>query len=436
MIYPSQEATGRLLAERLAEDNGAVLLQGLSGSGKSLVAEEAMRADKEKLIIDAGMVWSRTDDIRKAVAHRCSIVILADPSVSIEWVELIQQELLMNPKIIQMRSLTPTEVVAWLDTATPKLEEDERSLITKYSLGLPLLIERFLTHRPLTRETALLHCVTYLQGVLNQSGFMGKNRDIALRDIIAGYSDSPIPDDVIPLLADAEMGRTGDTPISLLHSRLSEGAEFPTPTTLQLFDLYGEWLALHKDEPNFDVLVLSMPDAEAFLDTIGYSDEGRFGDHDLKRFICADARKGATFYPRFEDGTMCQQMNNNSDSLDSWLQTRMLELARSSGVEAKVTQRESFDRDIVEVQISTPSPLYLHKHDHTPSVVMPVAYTVECALQARGVPYIVRYNDVLFRFDPEKKAYEPLERVKVDYYREAYGHLWDEEEPDESDTME
>jgi hypothetical protein len=136
----------------------------------------------------------------------------------------------------------------------------------------------------------------------------------------------------------------------------------------------------------------------------------------------ADARKGTTFYSRECDGVMSEQMNHNSDSLDGWLCEHILELARSSGIDASIEKGKGWgDQKVINVRLpALSSPLYLHKHDHTHGVVMPVAYTVECALQQRNMPYTVRYNDVLFRYDPQTKIYEPLQTVKADYWQELY----------------
>lgn len=430
MLYPSQQEATDLLKQRLAENRGAVVLQGLSGAGKSRIAKEATAGEPEPFILDIGMTEFRTEELRAAAVRKCRIVILAHPL----WpLERLEQKVTVHPDTLRVRGLSQAEVSSWMDEAETALSAGERQLVLTYSLGFPLLVERFLAHRPVTREAALPQCAAHLQKIFSQ--YPG---DEKLAHALAEYTDFQAPEDALALVGEPEeFGVANATPISLLQSCLSGGAELPVPATLQLYEIYQEWLSAHRDEPNFEVFIQSMPDAAQFLDHIGYSDLGRFGENELERFSRADARKGATFYPRNADGVMDEQLNNNSDSLDAWVNEHMLVLARSSGVEAKADLQTIFDRDVVKIQMpGSPSPLFLHKHDHTPLDVMPVAYTFECALQARGVPYTASYNGKLYRYDPQKKAYEPLETVKVDYYPEVYGARWASEPQDDWDDPE
>ena len=214
--------------------------------------------------------------------------------------------------------------------------------------------------------------------------------------------------------------------MTTLHSRLRPGLELPTPASLQIFELYEQWLRDHPDEPDFDVFVQEVSEAEALLEGIGYCQHAK-RDATLKRFIFADARKGATFFAgRF--GGFSRQMDNSTTDSDSYLYPIILKLARASGMNAKLGTKEVFQREVCVLELDgSQNSLYLHKHDHTPNDVMPVAYTVECALQQLGVPYIVQYNRKSFRYDPQKKYYEPVEAANVDFFRERYGEL--EEEP-------
>ncbi len=381
----------------------------------------------DTLIIDIGMIHYRIDEIKAAMQKQTRMAVLMHPGFT---PESVGNGIVMHPDAVQIRCLTSSELMTWLDTAKPKLSTHERELILTYSLGVPLLLERFLTHRPVTLERVLPQCAAYIQGVVDQCTFALDFGDMQLRDAISRYSYFSVPDDVFPLLSDAKSVRVGHTPIALLQSKLKPEAELPVPATLQLYDLYEEWLKTVRNEPFFEVLVEAMPDAEQFLEKLGYCEfPDPCIDQDLSKFVYADARKGATFYAQQNDGVLKVRMNKNSDSMDGWLRAHILELARSSGIEAQLERSEVWGREEVSVRVpSLSSPLYLHKHDHEHAAVMPVAYTVECALQNKGMSYTVRYNDAMFRYDPQTKTYGPIQRVEADYWKELYGKEWEAEE--------
>lgn len=362
----------------------------------------------------------RLDDIMQLQRDEMRMIILAQPHTDITRL-MVDKNVSVN--VVGIKCLTPEEVRQWMDTISPALSDDERSCVLEYSLGIPLLLERFFQHRPITSASAFSQCAVYLQEIVEQSFLGGERRNQDIEVIIAKHTHFSVPHSILSRLADCKNARIKDTPISLLQSKLCPDAEFPVPATLQLYDLYQDWLNTRREEPFFEVFVESMPDAEHFLETLGYCQfPDPAIDQELRRFMFADARKGATFYSREGDSVMREQMNHNSDSLDGWLREHILELARSSGMNASLEREKGWgDREFINIRFpALSSPLYLHKHDHTHRVVMPVAYTVECALQNRNVPYTVRYNDVLFRYDPQTKIYEPLETVKADYWQELY----------------
>ncbi len=415
VLFPSQTQAKDALNTCL--DRGQMAyLQGLSGTGKSFIAQQAL-SEREGLIVESRGVRDRVVEIRNAVECKVRVVILAQPGTNTAD---MAENIGVPSQTVKVRGLSAVEIGAWLDGVHPACSPEEREYIFRYSLGVPLLIERLCVQRPVTRASALTQCVVYLQDLIEECHLGGKDRDDRLRQILGEYTNVPVPDDVLLRLADCESRRHRGTPMSTLHSRLLPGSELPTPATLQIFDLYEEWLHDHPDEPSFDVFVRQVPDAEAFLEDIGYRSHPDPAAT-LKRFIFADARKGATFYGR-SGRPFSRVMDNSTSDSDSHIYPVILKLARASGTNATLGTKEVFGREtcVLNVDDSQDS-LFLHKHDHTPWDVMPVAYTVECALQQLGASYIVQYNRKTFRYDPHKKSYEPLEAADVDFFRELYG---------------
>jgi hypothetical protein len=125
-------------------------------------------------------------------------------------------------------------------------------------------------------------------------------------------------------------------------------------------------------------------------------------------------------------------MSTVGDSGDSYVFEGLLRTARASGVQATIALEESRfggrERPKAEL-VDAPQALFIHKHDHTHSVVMPVAYTFECYLQRAGTPYVINYNDQTFTYDLATKTYKKVEMPKIDYFTEAYGSRWADEEP-------
>ncbi|MDB4978209.1 MAG: hypothetical protein JWM56_395 [Candidatus Peribacteria bacterium] len=430
MLYPSQERTREALAKDI-DSHQFTILEGLSGSGKSLITSKAIAGSGYQVsVMEGSDVLRRPEGIRQLIGGQIKAVILAQPSVN---AGAFDKKLGMSLPALKVRCLSADEVMSWFDSVEPALLPDEREYILKYSLGVPLLIERFLANRPVTQPAGIVQCVAYLQNIIDECFLARKSRNEELQQIIATYTDFGIPSDVLSVLCDCEEARRKTNAIGTIHSRLATNKEIPTPQSLQLFSLYDTWLERHPDEPSFDVFVRDVPDAEKLLEEIGYCshpDKQAL----LRRFVGADARKGATYYsnPRFNID-FGRQMDNYSASDDAYLPKSILTLARAAGVTASLKVKKIFGQDIPVVQLpEAPTALFVHKHDHTPRDVMPVAYTIECALQKAGVPYAVRYNNAAFIYNPEKTSYNPLETPKINSYRELYGDLTDNDEwPDE-----
>ncbi len=386
MLSSSQREAEQLLTQLLAEDCGAVILQGLSGSGKSLVADRVLANESEGAAFEIGTLFFNVEKIQQAVAAASKKILLALPGSN---PELIAKKIDLHPQTVVLRNLTLNETNAWLDEAVPPVTPEEREIVLHYGLGTPLLIERFLAHRPVTHVSALPQCAAYLQDVINQSFLQDSSRDHGLTETVARFSDFPIPDDVRPFLADALYARKGSpTPLAVLESKRRPGKEFPVPATLQLYDLYSQWLKERPDEPSFEVFVESMPDAQAFLEEIGYCDFPDRSNAALHTFVMADARKGTTFYPRMTSGKMDMQMDNNrNEGTTEYLQEHMLALARSSGFVAELDKNDGVGQRVVTVRTpDLPAAMFLHKHDHTHDVVMPVAYTGRVRLAGERRP--------------------------------------------------
>ncbi len=418
MLYPSQAAAKDLLKQSLVTNTVSVV-DGMSGAGKSTVVQAAFAETEPGMDIESSRVHTKLADVRKAVTDGMRVVILAPPGGA----SSVPEEFAAAPTMT-VRNLNAGELDAWMNAVEPPLLPEERNVIVRYSLGVPLLVERLCKARPITQAAGFAHCVIALQQVIESCRLGGHERIPRLQEVLSRYADFPAPDDVLPMLADWEHARKRSNAVSILNRRLYQGKELPVPATTQLFALYDEWIERKPNEPNFDLFLEHAENAEALLGVIGYCQYPQ-KDTVLSRFIMADARKGATYYKQF--GHFGRQMDNRTSDNEYETVEAMLSLARAGGLEATVKMETIWQREVPRVQLPQDvSPLYVHKHDHTPDDVVPVAYAIECGLQQAGLSYVVRYDKQVFRYDPAAKAYTPLEPVHVDYFTEVYGDLPDE----------
>lgn len=406
MQFPSQEASQAQLLES-AQNNPLTLLEGLSGAGKSLIAEQVASTTQSE-VIEAGEIRSRLDDMRDEQKRAMmKLIILAHPDSLARFTG--GEDLALNT--VQVKGLTEGEVMYWLGTIEPALNSEEIELIMKYSLGIPLLIENMCKRRPLDDSRAFVLCSQYANSIIESSTLTGNDFIEKLQGIVARFTHFKIPDDVIANLSTEGMLSTPEkSPISLLRSCLRREKALPEPATLQIFELYTQWMEDRPEELKFDMFLQHCPDAEKVLAEIGYCQYPEWNGTLLDVFSRADARKGATFYPRF-GGSMIAQMDLLGESCERFLLNNLLTLARASGAQAKhhATKPEWSDRYVHSIETPEyPSPLYIHKHDHYQHDVVPVAYVLECYFQSKQMPYVVSYDRKLFRYDPKKKMYEPL----------------------------
>ncbi len=418
MLYPSQAAAKDLLKQSLGT-NPISVVDGMSGAGKSTVVQAAFAETQPGMDIESSRVHTRLAEVRTAVANGIRVVILTPPGGAVS----VPAEFESAPRMT-VRNLNASELNAWMNAVEPSLQPEERDIIVRYSLGVPLLVERLCKARPITQAAGFAHCVIALQQVIESCHLGGQERIPRLQEVLSRYTDFLPPDDVLPMLADWEHARKRSNAVSILNRRLYQGKEMPVPATTQLFALYDAWIERKPDEPTFDVFVEHAENAEALLGVIGYCQHPQ-NDTVLSRFIMADARKGATYYQQF--GRFGRQMDNRTSDNESETVEAILSLARAGGLEATVKMETIWQREVPRVQLPQHvSPLYVHKHDHTPDDVVPVAYAVECGLQQAGLSYVVRYDKQVFRYDPTTKTYGSLEPVRVDYFTEVYGELPDE----------
>lgn len=428
MLYASQTRAKDELAKQLAVSPVAVL-QGLSGSGKSLVAEQVITESFEGgRAVDEYRAGFQIDSLKEKVAQNLRVVLLSGTANS----SYVSKQFNSAVPIVTMGCMTAEEVEGWMDALTPPLEDGERLLMRTYGLAVPLLLEHLSHHRPLTEISAVPMCTAYLQRIIEQNQLAGDDLQEELGKILEKFGAGPVPERILSTLSDCLMARFTHTPMSVLSTALTQGKELPTPETLDIFTRYEEWLRLVKDEPNFNLFIRNIPDPEKALNEIGYADFLSGEDTLLKRFVMAGHRKGATFYDNGKFGSFREQMSTMHESLDSYIFEALLRTARASGVQASVTLEESQfgggERPKAELT-DAPKALFVHKHDHDHNVVMPVAYTFECYLQQAGIPYVISYNKETFRYDPVTKTYEPVDTPKINYYQEAYGARWAAEEP-------
>ena len=431
MLYAAQRQAKDELAQHLAVSPVAVL-RGLSGSGKSLIADQVLSEGYQGgRTVESFRVGFDIDELRDAIAKQLRVIILSGDSDAGYLSEYFEPA----PPVVMVGCMSHEEVESWMDAVTPPLEPQERSLMHDYGLRVPLLIEQLSHRRPVTHISAIPLCTAYLQSVVEQNHLGGDQLQSELREILQQFGAGPVPEHILATLSSCQIARFSHTPMSVLSAALSQGAELPTPETLDIFTRYEEWLKRVKDEPNFNLFVREMTDAARVLEEIGYADFLIGQETLLKRFTMAGHRKGTTFYADQYAGFR-EQMSTVGESGDCYVYEGLLRTARASGVQASVTLEESHfggrERPKAEL-VDAPHALYVHKHDHTHNVVMPVAYTFECYLQRAGISYVISYNDLTYRYNPTTKSYELIDTPKIDYYEEAYGARWAAEEAPEAD---
>lgn len=430
MLFPSQRRAAEQLRQRADAGAGAVVLRGLSGVGKSTVAEFAVAAPRQ--IVDAGYLRTEVHALRQAVADGVRTVILAQPHDDVKG-----SGITTHPQEVHLGGLSASELHAWLDGHTPLLHPDEHACIAQYCLGIPFLVERMLVARPITPAAARIFCAAYLQSLIDQSSLYGDDYCDQLSAVLRGETGvANVPDDVLPLLASAQPFGAAARPLQLLNQRLHPSCTLPFPESAQLFSLYQTWLVEHPHEPTFDVLVDHIQSPEHLLEALGYCEFPERRTALLSAFIMADTRKGAVCAPDTRGPQMHYQLNHAGECSVDWMNARLLELARASGIDANVaTLPSSYGKPQIAIAIpSLSAPLYMHKHDHTPSAVMPVAYTIECELQRRGLAYSVRLSDRSYRYDPARQTYADLPKLDVQYFHEAHGWPLDDL-PEEDDAQ-
>jgi hypothetical protein len=414
MLYPSQEVAQESLRHSLSTHEISIL-QGLSGSGKSLVAEDVMADGDRGIIMECGEVnMTNLDRIKDAITAKLRVVLLAQPETDFSY---IHEHVSADTGGVHMRSLSAADVETWMNGVQPELSPDERDCILEYSLGIPLLIDVLCKTRPITRTSALPKCAVYLQTMIETSFLAGSDYKEKLQTILADYTDFVVPTDVLAMLAEHRMTRGTNTPLSLLHTKLSPEKELPMPSSEQLLDVYAQWLEHAPKEPSVNIFVPNMPEPKQVLMEIGFSDEANEKTSLLSTFLLlSNLQKGTTFYA--EPGLpFMQQMS--TFMRDNYIDDSLTTMARTSGVTVTL-KRSEFNPRRINVNVDSATALFLHKHEHTQNEVMPVAYTVECYLQQKGIAYTVQYNEKMFRYDPTLKTYEPLTVEKVDCWKEIF----------------
>lgn len=433
MLFPSQQRAADALRTRTDANAGAVVLRGLSGMGKSTVAEHALQPH-EHVVLDAGMPRKELLALRDAVARGVRSVLLAQPDQPLDSIDAP-----LHPEEVRLQGLLPQEVDAWLEQCSPALTPEERVMVQTYSLGVPLLLKRILSQRPVAANTAYVECAAYLQTALdNLATDDAGDIEAQVRALVAREMHvQALPEDILRLLCSKVFfSEKQRKPLALLTSRLNRGAQMPIPRSPQLLELYEIWSSEHPNEPAFDVLVDHVQNAQEFLDRLGYAEVPNMRTALLGAFVLADSRKGAACAPDQWSTDMRYQLNNSGGGgSENWMNARLLELARASGYESRPVKSNTFGREQILITIpGLPSPLYIHKHDHTPSMVMPVAYVIECELQRLELSYSVRLSDRSYRYDPRSQRYADLPKLHVKYFHEAHGWPLDDDDASAQDV--
>lgn len=371
---PSRETLLRQVKQVLNDTTfpTAMILEGLSGSGKSFLAKRTQG------VIDT-IVADGIYSAERSWQSNLNMVVSLTP----RELYLLKKETKggsgRDIKEFIVKGLNPKESLLFLNK-TLHLSSLTKEQIVKYSCGLPELLNMFSTLREVTPEAALAIASRYLQTLVLAPGYL-KEKDSTAKK----YLEMP----VLPEILDAAEESAGDLGrqnhiydgIKTIKERLDflGGREqFDMNTVIfkdpKFADIYNEALANKKDyETHIGIFVPEIPDEhlQEIAEVLGlgidrdyfYNDE-RVGPR--MRAFNATERK-LTFRLENVQGKVGRSDSENENQLD-WL------FEPFKGLKKQKTNS-----------------LFVYKHEHGSYRldVISVGWCLESLLQHRDIPYYV-----------------------------------------------
>jgi hypothetical protein len=431
MLYPSQQHTADELSAKLSSSpDTAILLKGLPGQGKSTIvnevsskrgviesplymAEHAEAEDLPLFIVSEGRddreIIQAMTDYRSKIAS----VILIERLNGTRAVDLTSKGI----QVAEL-SLTPLlgeEIDNMINSMHPECRDEERALIQKYSLGIPLLVEKMIQSRPVDKRVAELILTGYISSI-SLRDLPSSHEYLSWKKLVDDFFQEhfqvQIPSGVLSEDMYKSMWEVGNPSVCIAKSN----AEHSVPIAPETVPLYEDWLTLQRNDkfaPNWvSVFVPDTGDTiDDLLHELDINDHHHCSNNRMKEFG-ASGRKVSFYYHKnaeFEwdrggiDGGEGQGMC--AELLDLYLQHGELGTCQ-------YRDQSHLGDSKASVEIAEGNhPFMILSYDHEGLYRNPVAVGLctETYLQGKGIPYHVRYGKGdIHQYNPETQSMTTL----------------------------
>ncbi|OGJ57677.1 hypothetical protein A2881_04200 [Candidatus Peribacteria bacterium RIFCSPHIGHO2_01_FULL_55_13] len=420
-LFPSQQETADAVSASFAEKpDSVVMLRGPSGLGKSTVVSAV--AEREERSLTEVSAWRDLSEYSNAIG------VAEENRWSGSLVESITRvrdsawrvmattppgstltEDLGNANIpvteITLRPLEESEIDDWIDARRPKTTDEERGLLHRYSLGVPLLLERILETAPVTHETAKTALSAYIRG-LSQAHHIFADTPVAFQQVMSEFLGTHLrkpPDDLSWEKLQADLWKDVD-PLSAIHEASVDHALPLCPDTVER---YREWLT--QNDGTFVSIYLPKTEGrtQEIMEELGLDDRdivdpfgGRLKNYKGTGRKVSFFRTAASPYQTKPVIRGFEGISLNAQMLNRFLRSQGTGSCNpyefdSCGKSGEISLAEGAD------------PFLLVSYDHEGMHRNPlrIGLGTETYLQHKAIPYQVRYgNGGIWHYDPATRS--------------------------------
>lgn len=187
-----------------------------------------------------------------------------------------------------------TEIEEWIEKRRPETTSAERDLLHRYSLGVPLLLERMMQNAPATPEIAKMALATYISGIAKSHHLFGGNTADFRQNVIAFFAEHlRKPPQDLPWEIVHQSLRKNNDPLEVIHK---SRADHTLPLCAGTVDRYREWTEI-PDETFVNIFIPSTQGkTREMMDDLGLNEHDIVDNYEgrLKAFN-ATGRKVAFF---------------------------------------------------------------------------------------------------------------------------------------------